>query len=156
MAHVKLTQGKTAIIDDEDADIVSRFKWRAQKDRHRFYAMACIPQSGRPSKDVALHRLVMRLPPYEVDHINGDGLDCRKENLRGATHAQNQRNRRVNANSKTRIKGVSKRKGRYYARISYDGRTKYIGRFKTAIEAAKAYNAASIKYHGEFGRLNPV
>ena len=156
MVKIKLTQGKTALIDDDDADMVSRFKWRVQKDKHRFYAMACIPQEGRPSKDISLHRLVMRFPKNEVDHINGDGLDCQKHNLREATKSQNQRNRRVNANSGTGIKGVSLRNGKYCARISADGKLINLGTFDTAAEAAKAYDVASLKFHGEFGRRNVV
>jgi hypothetical protein len=95
----------------------------------------------------------------EVDHINGEGLDNRRENLRLATHAQNLKNLKVPKNSTTGFKGVSFRKDKrkYEAYIKYDNNPrKRLGYFKTAKEAAEAYNDAAAEFHGEYARLNVV
>lgn len=100
-----------------------------------------------------LHREIMKPPPeLVVDHINGNGLDNRKKNLRICTQAQNVRNR---APIKGRYKGVSSRGGGVWrARITVDGRMIYLGDHLSEIAAAKAYDQAAIRFHGEFARLN--
>jgi hypothetical protein len=92
-----------------------------------------------------------------VDHINGDGLDNRRANLRLATHSQNACNRRRDkSKASSRFVGVSFKKvdGRWAARINYKGKTLSLGRFDSEIAAAKAYDEAAKKYHGEFAKLN--
>jgi len=107
-----------------------------------------------------MHREIMDAPAgMEVDHINGNGLDNRKCNLRLATSSQNKRNQR-----KQRRKTSSKYKGVYWhkrdkvwvVRIQAEGKEKYIGSYKTEQEAALAYNEAALKYHGEYAKLNEV
>lgn len=104
-----------------------------------------------------LHRLIMDTPKgLETDHKNGDGLDNRRDNLRIATHRQNA------LNSIKHKVGVSRFKGLYYVaridcwrvRIRLDGSRKNIGYFKSEIEAAYAYDMASLEHHGDFGRRN--
>lgn len=90
----------------------------------------------------------------EVDHINGNRLDNRRENLRICTHAKNMVNRGVYKNNTSKFKGVSKHKGENKWRAIVAG--KQIGQFDTDIEAARAYNAKMIELHGEFAKLNPV
>jgi len=86
-------------------------------------------------------------PAEQIDHINQNRLDNRMSNLREATAAQNTRNRK----SKNPLtKGVCINKGAYQARITVDGKTFHLGRFRTCEEAAKAYQEACVKYHGEF------
>ena len=163
MIAIPLTQGKTAIIDDEDADMVSRFSWHLWRSGRYLYASASVPQSGKKgvkTEIISLHRLIMRFPKNSVDHINGNGLDCRKINMREATKSQNRMNSRLQSNSKTGFVGVWMRPepqpNRYRAHIQLNGKKIILGHFKTAVEAAKAYNVASLKYHGEFGRRNVV
>ena len=159
MVTIPLTQGKFALVDDDDAEMCSHFGWFINKTRKIKYATAYIPQSGHNGKYVLLHRLISRFRSEYVDHINGNGLDCRKKNMRLATKSQNQRNRRLNENNKTGFKGVSmrlNRKNPFLARIMVDRKPIHLGHFKTSYEAALAYNTASLKYHGEFGRLNAI
>lgn len=104
---------------------------------------------------VSLHRLIMNPPQsYQVDHINQNKTDNRKENLRICTHAENQRNKK----SLKGFKGVNFEKNtkKWKARITIDGTQHWLGRFKTAKEAAIAYNKMAQKLHGKFAYLNVV
>ena len=96
-------------------------------------------------------------PDFLVDHINGNSLDNRIENLRLATDRENSKNRKRGSNNTTGFKGVTKNKdGSFDARIYIDEEHKYLGSFKTIKLAANAYKEASIKYHGEWGRDNDL
>jgi hypothetical protein len=100
-----------------------------------------------------LHRLIMNAPDdMVVDHINGDKLDNRKENLRICTNQQNQMNRGKTKNNKTGFKGVcfNKRDNKYQANIKVDGKKKHLGLFEKSEDAYKAYCDACVRYHGEF------
>ena len=157
--HIPLTQGKYAIVDPEDYERFGQYRWFAVRSRDTFYAA----RSARREKDgrrksYQMHREIMKIAEGMVcDHINGDGLDNRKANLREATCAQNNWNR-----AKSRVISCSKYKGlawdrqdrRWEVRISVNGRRIYIGRFKDQLEAAKAYDAAAVKYHGQYANVN--
>jgi hypothetical protein len=107
-----------------------------------------------------LNRVIMDAPPgLLVDHRNNDTLDNRRANRRLATCSQNRINsRRDKSRTSSRYVGVSLEKGRgkWLAYISYNGKRIHLGRFDDEIEAAKAYDEAAKKYHGEFARLNNV
>ena len=104
-----------------------------------------------------LHRLLCATENC-VDHINGDSLDNRKSNLRAATLSQNQGNRRLNDNSTSGYKGVNWHKAsrKYRARITINGKEKYLGIYATAQQAALAYNKAALAAFGSFAQLNSV
>jgi hypothetical protein len=144
-----------------DADTYYRFgnlKWCIRGNRNTFYAVRFVKTGPGRTKLVNLHREIMCAPAgLLVDHINGDGLDNRRANLRLATHSQNAINRRRDkSKTSSRFVGVSFKKldGRWAARINYKGKTLSLGRFDSEIAAAKAYDAAAKKYHGEFACLN--
>lgn len=107
-----------------------------------------------------LHRVIMNAPAgMEVDHIDGDGLNCRRYNLRICTRSQNRMNQRVRITPKLSIyKGVTfdKSRDKWCARIKYFGVTRNLGRFEHETDAAIAYNVAASKTFGEFARLNQV
>lgn len=107
---------------------------------------------------VWMHREILKPPvTLEVDHINHNGLDNRKANLRPATHRQNQCNRRNNSKNTSSIyRGVSfhKKTKRWTARIKTNGYTKYLGLFKDQAAAARTYDLVAKKYHGQFAVLN--
>jgi hypothetical protein len=114
-------------------------------------------------KNIRVHRIVWamhfgRWPESDVDHIDGDPLNNRVENLRLATKSGNAQNRRSTSRKPSSPKGVRKdpRNGRYLAQIYVDNSRIFIGTFSTEDEAAHEYNKAAIKHHGEFARLNPV
>jgi hypothetical protein len=105
-----------------------------------------------------LNRVIMDAPPgLLVDHRNGNTLDNRRTNLRLATCSQNRINsQRDKSKTSSRYVGVSLEKGRgkWLAYISYNGKRIHLGRFDNELDAARAYDLAAVKYHGEFARLN--
>lgn len=149
-----LSCGNTAIVDEEDAELLSVSTWRyLERNAGKRYLVR------GPRKDGIryLHRLIANAQPGQtVDHINGDTLDNRRDNLRIVTQAQNNLNRHARRNGTSRYKGVQlcKSTGRWRAMISDGTRYKHIGRFDTEVEAAYAYDLESLKFHGEFGCRN--
>ncbi len=152
--QIPLTQGKVALIDDEDFERVNQYKWHALRDSHgtTWYARHVTPNPTRVL--LLMHRLIVNAPfGMEVDHVNGDGLDNRRANLRICTHSENVCNQRK-THGTSRYKGVSWHKdtGKWQAQIKVNGRGMYLGCFTTEEEAHAAYCSASAKYHGGFGR----
>lgn len=154
VAYVPLTQGYEAIIDSEDADRVGKWSWCAVAYCGSVYAMRRAPGGGRRSqRHVRLHHEIMGRK-VRTDHRNLNTLDCRKENLREATHAQNNMNRGAQRNNALGIKGVRQMAdGRFIARITANRQTQYLGTFQTAESAQAAYAAAATELHGEFARV---
>jgi len=157
--RIPLTQGKFAIVDPEDYDRLSKYKWHTNKGGRTFYAMRWVP-SKKPKRYIALymHRQVLNFPDAEyIDHRNNEGFDNRKANIRPATRAQNNYNRqKYSNNSYSKYKGVGfKRKGKKWsAQIGLGNKMIFLGYFKNEIDAAKAYDRAAKKYYKEFASLN--
>lgn len=155
MKLLPLTQGQFATVDDSDYALVSRFKWSAWKHRRTYYAVRTICVH-RKQQRVAMHRLIMGTPKCLVDHINGNGLDNRRSNLRLATDSQNKWNMGKSSKGSTQYKGVHwrPRLKKFTCQISVNNRTRYLGLFQTAIAAALAYDKAAVVLRGEFARIN--
>lgn len=157
MKEIPLTRGYVALVDDEDYDRVSQHKWHAKVGIDVNYAAAAIRESRGKFRFTQLHRFVMGAtdPLIRVDHIDRDGLNCRRNNLRLATHMQNSVNRKLHSNNTSGFKGVSITKsGRWLARIRIERCLRRLGVFDTAQEAALAYDAAAMRHFGEFARTN--
>lgn len=156
--HIPLADGRFTIVDDEDADLASSYSWWANNRPNTTYACAHVPGSGRRGqKSISLHRLLLDAPPgIQVDHIDHDGLNNRRSNLRLATNAQNQANRRKKPGAASRFRGVSwhKASGSWQACIRRDGRQCHLGHFKDETDAARAYDAAARSVFGDFALLN--
>lgn len=153
--RIPLTQGLVALVDEADHEqVVAAGRWSAHRDCNTFYATRNARRGDGSYAMVALHTFLTGWPL--TDHINGDGLDNRRSNLRPATHAENMRNRRIGSNNTSGFKGVSlnRRTGRWAACIVADGRRNWLGYHATPEAAARAYDAAARELHGEFAWLN--
>lgn len=138
------------LVSERDRHLLVVYRWSIS---NRGYVYC----SRRGKDTLLLHRLIMGLEkgvPIQVDHINGNPLDNRRENLRLCTPIQNSYNLRASSRNRTGFKGVHHHTGRFVAAIKVNKKKIYLGRFKTPEEAARVYNAAALKYHGEFARFN--
>ncbi len=145
----KKNKAKFAIVDDDDFAALSGYSWH-MKNGYAFTG----------DRDLRMHRFILGDPPvgFIVDHINGDKLDNRRANLRLATHAQNMQNMAPRQGSTSRFKGVYwKSEHRYWvAGITVNKIRHHLGSFVSEFDAARAYNAAAVKYFGEYARLNII
>ena len=165
MKEIKLTQRQVALVDDNVFEYLNQWKWQAYEShtKNKWYATRgiWIPQKKRMTT-IQMHRIIMNAHvAQQIDHINHNGLDNRKENLRFCTHLQNQWNSKKRVNGLfSRYKGLSKhlmRDGkRFYwrARIGVNGKNISLGLFHNEQDAANAYDNAAMKYFGEFAFLN--
>jgi len=155
--EIPLTQGRVALVDDEDYEWLNQWKWYYDKKGRTGYAVR--DSVGRPTlrKQVRMHRLIMDAPQgLEVDHINGIGTDNQRGNLRLCTHKQNRRNTRMCAHNTSGYKGVhwDKARQKWFAQIHIDDWPHFLGRYLEIEDAAKAYDAAAREIYGEFACLN--
>lgn len=157
---IKITQGLKTIIDDEDKDLAD-IKWTHSGSGYAFrFLRASERPRGCPRKNISLHRVIMsrvlgrELDKSEfVDHINGDGLDNRRCNLRLATSAQNNFNKRIGRRNTSGYKGVSVRRP-YSVAIVFNGKAYKLGSYNDLEEAARAYDKKAKELFGEFAELN--
>jgi len=158
MRYIKLTQGQKAIVDDEDYDWLSGYKWFAlyYLSVKSFRAVRGT-WDGKKKRTILMHRIILNAPQgKQVDHINHDTLDNRKNNLRIVTSQQNHFNRRSDRNTSSRYKGVSwnKNKHKWKAYIARGGKSYHLGCFKNEKTAALAYDKAALKLFGEYALIN--
>lgn len=163
MIEAPLSRGKVALIDDEDGERVMAYKWTVQAHVRRgktiYYAHRNLARQGRKGaqKSILLHRFILNAPDdMQVDHVNSDGLDNRRANLRLATSSQNCCNRTRHPNNKTGFTGVywHNRLKTFCVQVRYEGATYSLSGFDMAEDAARARDALAKRYHGEFARLN--
>ena len=147
---IPLTRDKVAIVDSCDYLELIKYKWSASKLGNVFYAV----RNGE-GPNVLMHREILEAPEGSmIDHINHNGLDNRRCNLRLCTRSQNGMNRCKNANN--RFKGVSWHKDikKWRAQITVKGRRISLGYFFCIVKAAKAYDKAALRYYGVFANIN--
>lgn|SRR5574342_23864 len=146
--------------DEEDRELIMQFKWGIRKSKKTFYAYAYVPKHKREEyggKVISMHRLVLgQKEGYVIDHINTNGLNNSRSNLRFANDSQSGANRNLYSRSSTKFKGVSlnKKKGLYWAYIRVNNKFISGGQYKNILLAASKYNELAIKYFGEFANLN--
>jgi hypothetical protein len=155
---IPLTRGKVATIDADDAERVLQHKWYLQTNDDREYAAACHTTSPNQKIVIFMHRLILNAPKgVQVDHLDGDGLNNTRANLRLCTHAQNMANQRLRrATNTSGYKGVywKKHAKQWCAQIKHQGRKHHLGYYRNPEDAARAYDRAAITFFGEFARLN--
>lgn len=147
MREIKLTQNKYALVDDEDYEYLNKFTWSCSKNKNTYYAVR-----EKLKKRIWIHRTIMSCPDGKfIDHINRNGLDNRKENLRVCTQSQNSHNSRIRKDNKSGIKGVywHKINKKWIARIGVNSKLKHLGVFSDKLEAKNAYNTAAKNYFAE-------
>ncbi len=145
MKEIQLTQGKVALVDDADYEYLSQFKWHCKKNNY----------VARDSlrKSIYMHREIMKpTADMVVDHIDGNGLNNQRSNLRICNKSQNGMNRQSNAGRQ--FKGVYPVGKKFVTRIQLDGEYKYIGTYETQEEAARAYDINAIVLFGRFAKTN--
>lgn len=155
--EIKLTQGKVALVDKEDFEELNKYKWCANRTGNTFYALRnSLNDVNKKKHKIYMHRLIMN-PSKDmfIDHIDNDGLNNTRKNLRICTKSENNMNSGKQKNNTSGFKGVSwnKPKKKWIAQISINGVTTHLGYFDTAEEAYKAYCEACIKHHGGFANL---
>ena len=154
MKHIDVGRGLYALVDDCDYTELCKYRWRAIKMKRTFY-----PFKSENGKQISMHRHLLGLKKRSdfCDHIDGNGLNNQRANLRVCTVQENNQNKQGYKNNKEGFKGVkSVSKKRYMARITHFGEIFYLGMFDCPKKAALAYNEKAKELHGEFARLNEV
>lgn len=157
MITIRLTNGMFTVVDDDDFDRVKDYNWQHRSRKGAPSYVGCTKSKNKIKRWIHLHRLIMNCPEnMEVDHIDGDGLNNCKSNLRICTHRENILNRSVNKRKDNSMKGVGLHEGRWRSRIASEGKKFFLGHFPTMELAAIAYNEKAKELHGEFAKLNPI
>lgn len=165
MRKIPLTQGKFALVDDEDYEWLSQWNWQAwtSKTNRSFYSVRRLLAKEGKRGATRMHIEIMKrhnlwYDGFVVDHVDFNGLNNQKYNLRACTPRQNLCNRRLGKNNTSGYKGVDWRgeRNRWRAQIRVNGKKKHLGFFTSKLEAAKAYNKGAEKYFGKFSHLNEV
>jgi len=158
MKEIPLTQNQVALVDDEDFEELNKFKWCAFKRDNTFYAARASSRRMGERKLIFMHRVIINTPDdMYTDHIDNNGLNNQRNNLRPCTNSQNQ------ANREKHIEGTSEYKGLYYDKsrrswqisITKDGE-RFQKRRKSEVAAALSYNKMAIELFGEFANLNTI
>jgi hypothetical protein len=154
VAYITLTKECAAIIDVCDLHLVKNFNWHVNKAGGVLYA-ARNSYKNKTHKKILMHRVILDMKFGEmIDHINGNGLDNRRCNLRAATKSENAQNQGLSSKNTSGYKGVTfhKKDKKWYARICLNKKSKYLGSFETAQSANLAYQLASKELHANFRR----
>ena len=155
MKRIELTQNKYALVDDNDFGYLNQWKWYAVQYPHSWYAVRQHRRIDGKQRTIRMHRELIKVKKNEqIDHINHNGLDNRRENLRICNLSQNKANSIRYQSNTSGFKGVHYHGKKWQARISYNNKRISLGHFSSLNEAARAYNKAALKYHGVFANLN--
>ena len=159
MRLIPLTQGYAALVSDKDYSRVAQFNWQVEIKEKPYAGRNVRKEDGRKTRQ-ALHCFILGIndPATEIDHRDGNGLNCQRGNLRRCNRQQNGSSLRLSKRNTSGFKGVywHKRAQKWMAYINPNRLRIHLGLFTDKIEAAKAYNTAARKYFGKFAKLNEV
>lgn len=147
MKEIKISKEYSALVDDEDYEELSKYKWKISKSKTIIYAVS----------QIFMHRLIMKTDKNEsIDHIDHNSLNNTKSNLRIATDSQNRQNSNKQKNTTSKFKGVywNKSTNLWQSNIFYDGKQHYLGRYKNEDDAGRAYDVEAKVQFGKFANLN--
>ena len=156
MKLIPLTQGRDAIVDDEDFDWLNQWNWCYNKNKRKRHGYVRRSEHSNGYTKVYMHVTILKhhglWAPGETDHINGCGCDNRKENLRCATYSQNGSNHTKRCNNISNVTGVywEKARQKWHAFIKINGKMKGLGRFSSKQDAAIVRQVAEVQYFGTF------
>ena len=154
MKEIQLNRGMVALVDDEDFERVNQFKWYAKKSKRTYYAVHTIHKHGK----IKMHRFILNVnnADIQVDHVDRNGVNNQKENMRLCTNRQNTYNKSPKPNCSSKFKGVSilKNKKSYRARINKGEKLIHLGCFEVEEDAARMYDKIAKELFGEFAYLN--
>jgi hypothetical protein len=164
MKTIALTKGKVTLVDDADHEELTKYKWHAtESSRGKFYARTAVyfgKEAGTKSgnKMMFMHRMLLPDAPT-VDHIDSNGLNNCRNNLRKCSQKENTRNsqkqkKKAGFKGTTWISWEKGKKGKWVAQIQTGGKRFYLGCFEREVDAARAYDAAALKHFGEFAKIN--
>jgi hypothetical protein len=156
MKQIPLTQGKFALVDDDDYDYLIKFNWFLNNTG---YASRNSPRGSGKRKQIMMHRVIMCTPDELVcDHKDGDKLNNQKQNLRNCSYSDNSRNMKKHSNASSEYKGVSwhKATSMWQSQIEVNGRNLYLGVYEDEISAAIAYNNAALENFMDYSKLNKI
>jgi len=163
MKRIPLTQGKFALVDDDIFDELNQDKWYALKNKRTFYAVRNVRKADGKQTSLKMHRVIIQTPSgMETDHIDHNGLNNQRSNLRICTTIENSHNKRAEVKEDTKYSsnyvGVSWHKDnkKWRANIASNGKDIHLGYFNNELDAAIAYNNALKKYHSVVTRLNVI
>lgn len=156
MKEIKLTQGKVTLVDDEDYAELMKHKWCAVISNHNTYVVRGVRKKNK-CYNIFMHRQILKTPKGMVsDHIDRNGLNNQKKNLRICSYAENLWNRGKTSHNSSGFKGVtwSKERSKFKAQIRFKGKQHNLGYFVDPEKAAIVRNAKCRELHGEFASLN--
>lgn len=154
MKRIQLTQGKVALVDDEDFEELNKYKWCVRKYRKTFYVCRSDGKICNKRVFLRMHRVIINTSEeMQIDHIDGDGMNNQKYNLRICTASQNCMNRKKRVDNTSGYKGVSKSGERWRAIIWVNRKQIHLGYFINKLDAYKEYCEAAEKYHKEFAHF---
>jgi len=161
MKEIQLSKGYLSQVDDSDYErCMVGPKWFAKVTSNTVYAQRHFRGVDGTRKTQKLHRFILGItdPAVRIDHRSGNGLDNQRRNLRVSTPAQNSHNSRLNAGNTSGYKGVTwdATRNKWQARLGVSGQRSTVGRFTDPEDAARAYDAAALKYHGPFAKTNAM
>jgi len=147
MKEISLPKGKCAIVDDEDFERLNKWKWHTHNKNY-------VVRNTIFGRKFIHHEVMQKMSGYVVDHINGNPLDNRKENLRYCTHSENMKNSKMHDNNTSGYKGVTVVNKKYRSVIWNNNKRIHLGMYDTAEQAALAYDDAARELHGKYARTN--
>lgn len=163
MKLIPLSRGCFSKVDDSDFEFLKQYKWTASRSGkygcRAVRAFSVLKGKKASTIPILMHRVIMMCPNgFEVDHVDGDGLNNQKNNLRICSHSQNMRNRRQKSQMSSKYKGVSwvKKHGKWLGRLQVGGKIVFNSYFDSQEAAAIAYNESAALHHGDFARLNTL